>query len=552
LRESANSGGLRTGLSALLENPTETPRGSIPWIYGSTISFFLAGGVFYLWLAHTLPSEELGSVVVLSAIALIMSTGAALGLGAGFQHFLSFYKSRSELSILRALVRSSFLIATLLSLAAATVLVALSSPLSTLFFHSERLALTIKFLGLYSGLATAAAILQSVLVGLQRFVAFSIVSMVGSVSTYGMPVVLLHFWPSVQTIVFGWVVGAAITVILAALIVIRYVRQSALQPTDSRRSSSGKMLYRSILLYSVPVLASSLVGTAASYVDRLVLSSLVDLSTVAIYNYAILVTAGSLFVVGPFATVLVPRISTFFGRDEPDAIRRVSQTSATLIVLVYVPFALGLAAIGPFLLRFLVGSAFVAASFPLAALLGITAASIPYTILISLASGIRRTGSLLHASALALVANIGFSVVLVPRIGMIGAAFGNSSMYWVAFLVLYFELRGTDLVRFDSRSITRIWTASATMFVAVVVPLTLLGYDPTFVPLFIAVGTVVFLASLRLTRAVPDDAADALIRFLPRWAGVVRPTICWVAACERCSHDEQWSRLVPSVDALLK
>jgi O-antigen/teichoic acid export membrane protein len=539
-------------LSALLEVPKETPRGSVSWIYASSVTFFLSGGVFYLYLAHVLPTDELGSVVVLGAIASIVSAGAAAGLQGGFQHFLAFFQSRSELSNLQTLVRFSLVAATLLSITATTVVVAFSNQLSTLFFHTEGSTVTIEFVGVFCGLATAASILRSVLVGLQRFVTYSIVYIASSVATYSIPVVFLRIWPGVESIVFGWVVGSALATVLCVGVVLRYSRETTVQLVRGHHSTSGKLLYRSVLLYSAPVFISAVITTGASYVDRLVFASLVDLSSVGIYNYAILVTSGSLFAIGPFGTVLVPRISALFGRNERDAIRSVGRTSVTLIVLVYVPFALGLAAIGPFLLRFLVGNGFVSASFPMALLLGTTAVSIPYAILASLASGIRRPGILLHASTLALLANIGFSVILVPRIGMIGGAIGNSSMYWVAFLVLYFELRGTDLVRFDSRSIARTWIASAMMFVAVVVPLTLLGYDPTFVPLFIAVGMAVFLASLRLTRAVPDDAADTLIRFLPRWAGVVRPTICWIAACDRCSHDEQWSKLVPSVDALLK
>jgi stage V sporulation protein B len=539
-------------LSAVLEQVEETPRGSVPWIYASTVTFFLSGGIFYLYLAHVLPTDELGSVVVLAAIATLVSTGAALGLGGGFQHFLSFYQSRSELANLRTLLRSSFVVATLLSLTAAAALVAFSSQLSTFFFHTDQYTIIIEFLGLYSGLATAAAILQSVLIGLQRFIAFSVVYIIASVATYGLPVVLLHIWPNVQSIVYGWVLGSAIGVVLYAAVVLHHSRQATVQLEAKQHSLAGGMLYRNVLIYSVPILASALIGTAASYVDRLVLASLVSLSTVGIYNYAILVTGGSLFVVGPFATVLVPRISALFGRNDTGAIRKVGRTSVTLIVLVYVPFALGLAAIGPVLLRYLVGNVFVSASFPMALLLGITALSVPYTILISIASGIRRTGILLHASALALVSNIGFSVLLVPRIGMIGAAIGNSSMYWVAFLVLYFELQGTDLVRFDIGSIARIWAASATMCALVAVPLFFLDYDLIFVSLFVAAGIAVFLVSLRLLRAIPNDAADALIRFLPRWAAGARPVVCWTAACDHCHHEEDSARPASSVDSLLR
>jgi|HubBroStandDraft_1064217.scaffolds.fasta_scaffold05412_3 O-antigen/teichoic acid export membrane protein len=529
-------------MAAVLATVEEPPSGHVSWIFASTATFFVAGGVFYLYLARVLPTGELGAVVVLGALASLVSIAAALGLGGGFQHFLAFYQSRSEHANLRALLRSAFVVAILLSLLAAGVVVALAGPLSSFFFHTDSFRSTIEFLGLYAGLATAATLLQSVLIGLQRFVTFSIVYIFASVSTYGTPVILLHFWPGAETVVFGWALGAGLGVIVSAGAVLRCSRQAVSSRSDVRLSSAGSRLYRDVLLYSLPLLAATLVGTAASYVDRLVLASLANLSSVGVYNYAILVTTGSLFVVAPFATVLVPRISAAFGRNEPRAIRAVGRTSITLIVLIYVPFALGLAAVGPALLRILVGPAFVGASLPLAVLLGITALSIPYAILISIASGIRKTKYLLYSSALALASNVALSVVLVPRFGLIGAAIGNSSMYAVVLVVLFLQLRPTGLVLVDLRSISRVWVSSLLMCGSVAIPLFLLGYSTIVVLPFVAVGFVVLLVFLRLTHAIPSDAMDALIRFLPRWAAPVRPVICWTAGCDRCQHEEDWTR----------
>jgi stage V sporulation protein B len=519
----------------------ERPSSSVAWIYGSTTAFFLSGGLFYLYLARILPASELGSVVVLGAIASLVSIGATLGLGGGFEHYLAYYASRSEFGELRAIFRSSFLMAAILAVVAAGLVAALAGPLSWFFFHSSDYTLTLQFVGLYAGVATAAVILQAVLIGLQRFVAFSGVYIVASVATYGIPILFLRLWPGVASVVYGWTVGAALGLAVCVVVLLRGSRFPS--PATARPSGvwMGGGVFRSVLAYSIPILASTVVGTAGSYVDRLVLASLVSLSTVGVYNYAILLTTGSLFIAGPFATILVPRISQSFGRREFGHIRAMGRTSITLLVLGYVPFALALAAIGPFLLRFLVGGGFVAASLPMALLLVVAAVSIPYAILVSLASGIRRTSVLMYASGFALIANIGLSVLLVPRLGMIGAAIGNSSMYWVALVVLFVSLRGSDLVRFDMRSIARIWLVSAVMCAVIAVPLALFGYQAVLVAVFGLTGIGVFLLGLRWTHAVPDDAADALHRFLPRWAAAGRPLICWSAACEHCHHGQEWS-----------
>jgi O-antigen/teichoic acid export membrane protein len=526
----------------------ERPSSSVGWIYGSTTAFFLSGGLFYLYLARILPTNELGSVVVLGAIASLVSIGATLGLGGGFEHFLAYHASRSETGEVRALFRSSLLMAALLAMVAAGLVASLAGPLSSFFFHTRGYTTTLEVVGLYAGVSTAAVILQSVLIGLQRFVAFSAVYIVASVATYGTPILFLHFWPGVASVVYGWLVGATLGLALCAVVVLRVSLLPSARSNGPRSAWVGGRMFRGVLTYSIPILASTIVGTAGSYVDRLVLASLVNLSTVGIYNYAILLTTGSLFIAGPFATVLVPRISQSFGRREFNQIRAMGRTSTTLLVLGFVPFALGLAAVGPFLLHVLVGGGFIAASLPMALLLVIAALSIPYAILVSLASGIRRTSVLMYASGSALLANIGLSVLLVPRLGMIGAAIGNSSMYWVALVVLYLALQGSDLVRFDTRSIARIWLVSACMAAVIAIPLALFGYQPILVAVFGLAGIGVLLVGLRSTRAIPDDAVDAIHRFLPRWAGAMRPLICWSAACELCHHPQVWSPAVRTVD----
>ncbi len=523
------------------------PRGGVPWVFASTISFTLAGALFYLYLARVVPLGELGAVVILSAVAWILPTVTTLGLGRGFTHFLSYHQARGDAPVTRTFLGMSFVTTALLALAAVGLAVALSSELSELLFHSSHYTSTLQLLGLYSGLLTAGMILSGVLLGLQRYVGYSVVNILGAVGMYTIPIALFALWPNVQSIVFGWILGALLEVVSSVAVIQRVTR--VVRSSQDRLTVSPGTLYRGLFAYSIPVLASLLITTGTYYIDRLVLASIANLATVGVYNYAILFASASLFVVAPFTSILTPQISAYFGRGERTQIRNIVRTSNVLVILAFVPMALALAALGPFLLRYIVGAAFVGASAPMALLLVISAVFIPVTNLISLASGIRRTSILMVSSSCALVANAALSVALVPHFGMLGAALGNSAMFWAPCLVLYFVLQDTGLVQFDLRSIARIWAAATAMALTIAAPLIYVHYAPIFVPLVVAVGVVVFLASLRLLRALPREATDELNRHLPHWASALRPLICWAAACNDCHHDEDRDRLVSPVTA---
>ncbi len=505
----------------------EVPPGGVPWVYASAIALTLAGALFYLYLARAVPLVELGGVVILQAFAFIVSTAAALGLGRGFQHFLSYYRARADAPVTRTLVGISYLTTFLLSLVAVGITVALAGELSDLLFHSARYVFAIRLLGLFSGLLTAEMVLSGVLLGLQRYVAYSAVNILGSAAMYSIPIVFLLVSPALPSIVYGWILGAAIQTVASVVMIQRLT--APLRTPGPRPAVSLSPLYASLFTYSIPVLASLLITTGSYYIDRLILASIANLPTVGVYNYAILFASASLFVVTPFAAILVPRISALFGRDESRNIRALFRNANTLIVLAFVPLSLGVAALGPLLLRYVVGAAFVGGAFPMAVLLAISAVFVPFSNMVSLATGTRRTTVVMFSSSAALIANAVLSIALVPRFGMLGAALGNSAMFWAPFVVLYYVLRRTDLLDFDLSSIGRIWVSSVAMAVLIGVPMYLLDYSLVAAPIVVALGVLVFVALLRALHALPTVATYELDRHLPTWAAPVRRVIGWVA-----------------------
>ncbi len=505
---------------------------SVSWVYLSNLTFLLSGAVFYLYLAHVLSYNDLGAVVILSAIAALMPVVFSLGIGTGFQHFLSYHLGRSDIPVLKRLVRSAFFFAFVLSLAAAGATFVLSSGLSDLFFRTRAYTGAIAFLAVFVGLQRANTTLQSVLLGLQKFSRYAMVYIAGSVATYGAAVVLFWLRPGVDSIVMGWALGAALACALYSVVILRTSGSWGLVPKTASGPGDSD-LYRSLLAYSLPLFVWSVLVTGALYVDRLILASIADLATVGVYNYALLIASGSLVIVAPFATILVPKNSTSFGKRDGTEIRDRTRSAITLITLVYAPIGLGIAALGPFLLRYLAGPGFVSASVSMIVLLVIYAVFVPYSILTSVAAGTRRTRAFATAAALALGANVAVSVALVPRFGMLGAALGNSSMVWAPFLVFYIELRNTGLIEFDLPSLGRIWLAAGGMSVAVGIPLWLLGYSLVFVPIFVIIGIVLLAVSLRLLGAITTETGETLVQVLPGWLRGLRHAIYWLAPAYR-------------------
>ncbi len=513
----------------LSTDPAATPSGSVPWIYAGTVALALGGGLFYLYLARTASSAEVGTISLLAAIATVVVGFTSLGLGNGFQHYLAYYRGKGDAIRARRLARLALGVALLLAGAAIVLLVGFAAEWSRLFFHTASYAALLDLLAIFAGLSMAVGVLQSLLAGLQRFMALSAITMAQTIVMYGGTVGLLRAFPGTPvTVVVGWSLGMAVSASLCLGVVLRQTASLERSPARGRPPTGIGRMFPELFRYSLPAYVAGLLGTGAFYVDRLILAAFVDLSAVGIYTYAILAASAAAYLVNPFGTVLVPRLSALFGRDDAEGIRSVVGVSIALVVLVYVPAALLLSAVAPVALGLFVGPAYVSASEPLRILLLATAAAIPYTVLGSLAFGIRRTPLVMYASALALLSNIALSVVLIPRFSFTGAAIGNSAMAWVPLVVLYFGLRGTGLIRIAWRPLLSIWTASVAMAATIGVILAVPGAGPLGAVAGVAVGLALFLVLLRWTRGVTTEMVDTILISAPRWKYVVGPLLRWL------------------------
>ena len=146
-------------------------------------------------------------------------------------------------------------------------------------------------------------------------------------------------------------------------------------------------------------------------------------------------------------SALLPRFSEQFGHGAHDSMQRLYRTMTALVGMVIVPICLCLAAIAPALVPVLFGTEF-ADAVPVAAVLLIAAAisSLGVTTAYLLQS-MGKTGLLLVSNGLGLVGTIALGFLLVPRFGLIGAAWSRGVVQVSVVLIetWYVTRRAADL-----------------------------------------------------------------------------------------------------------
>lgn len=170
----------------------------------------------------------------------------------------------------------------------------------------------------------------------------------------------------------------------------------------------------------LPLGVAAVLGAAYHRVDVVLLALLTTAGDVALYTAAFRLFEGLLLPAGALSALVVPRFSTL---DVSGVAARARRIGALATVGLAVPAAAVALAAGP-LLRLTFGPHFAGASTSLVVLM---AAVLPSTLALVLAPavGVVRRNTMAVVSAGLLALNVALNLVLVPRIGLAGAAWAT-------------------------------------------------------------------------------------------------------------------------------
>ncbi|MFG1445708.1 MAG: oligosaccharide flippase family protein [Thermoplasmatales archaeon] len=491
--------------------------GGIFFQYVNSIALVLAGFIFYIYIIHFYSSELVGTVALLLAIASLMNIFFSLGLGYGLQHYISYHMGRQEYGKVREIIAKFLLTGLSLGILSLLALYLTSPIFAMLFFHTFKFILLMKYLGIDLLFMVFSTFLSSILIGLQNFKSQALWNIVGIFITYSLPVVLLAAFNNSIFIVLGWAAGYAFSSIAYLLIIMGRVKHMA--------GNVGGAKIGPIFSYAIPLFLASLIGYGASYVDRFVVSYLLNLSLLGIYNFALLISSAIGFIVGPFATILLPKLSEMYGLNKKDEIRNYVAKGIELLSTVYVPVAMLVAALSSSILLFLSSSTYLPASAPVMIVLVVSSLFVSGNILSVSLQGIRKTRIFLITSSLALLSNFIISILLIPRYQMIGASIGYSSITVVSFFIMYYYARKFEILKFEIAKIAKIYASGFVMFFIIFELQNILRYSPLKLLGYIVLGFAIYSGMIKVMRTFSREDLDFLMLLIPWWLQKVRGII---------------------------
>ncbi len=474
---------------------------------GSGVQFF-SGMIFYLIIVRMFSTTSVGAIALFLAIIGLFQIVFSFGLGAAAQHFTSYSIGKGDYNAAAKVFYRIICYGFAVSIVGFATLF-LSSPLiSSVFLHSSSYSGLVKLLSVVLLGNILFSILNGTLLGLQNFRLSAFINIVIWVLYYFGSIFLAYFVHSLNALIIGWALGIFLGVLTELVLILKLLSKF--------KGQSNAVTGQTLMKYSLPIVLSGLIGYGAAYADRFVVAGLLNLSSLGIYNFALLVSSALGFLAAPFNNILMPKFSELYGRGEWDSISLIVRASSLLLNSMYVPAALGIAAISPIILVLLGGLDYEGGAVPLSIIMLISSIFVSQNILVQAIASVRKTRIFLYSSTAAFAANIFFSYLLIPHFGLMGAAFGFSSVSAFTFFVLYAYARKAGLVSFDISGTAKIWLSAIVMFLLVSTLVEHFGKAIYLLPAYILAGFIVFISMARILRLFGKEDKELVLSLFPQ------------------------------------
>ncbi|WP_254529485.1 flippase [Natrinema gelatinilyticum] len=225
---------------------------------------------------------------------------------------------------------------------------------------------------------------------------------------------------------FGYIVGyAASAVIGIGILYYGFYRQY--EAADEYEEG----LSRRLLEYSVPLTATQSANVIDKQIDIVLVGLFLNPAAVAFYTLAKQVTD---FVLAPAASLgftISPNFGEQKAADELAEARRIYETSLTNVLLLYIPAAVGLAIVARPFLTIIFGNDYAAAVPVLQVLTGFVVLQAITNLTSDSLDYLGRARARAIAKGVTALSNFGLNILLIPTIGVVGAAIATVATHSV-------------------------------------------------------------------------------------------------------------------------
>lgn len=314
----------------------------------------------------------------------------------------------------------------------------------------------------------------------------------------------------ILAVFIGFGLGGLAAGVIAGMVAAIVLNAKFLRLTFSKCDRSH---FQGLLSFSIWTFLSSGGVLIFTYADTILISYFMTETDVGIYRVAFQLTSVASFITIAFHTVLYPRISKWHAENNITLIEQALTRSFTYSLFLAIPITAGGILLSDKLLYFLYGASFVSGAPVLAILLFVHVANIFLYLQTMCLNAMDRPRISFSITVVSAVLNILLNIVLIPSMGISGAAIASLVTMSMNAVLAYIMLKASIKIKIDLRSVVNLVVSALSMAAFLVVYIYVFPIQ-SFVGLGLAIGLgaiIYFVVVLKTDPSIRSDLKAMLV-----------------------------------------
>jgi O-antigen/teichoic acid export membrane protein len=485
----------------LTDSAVRMARGASFLVFDTSFSA-LVGIVAFALISRLLTKNDMGVMTVLLMLTSTCQLVSTLGLPSASTKFIAEFLGREDTNTASAVASQILKVNSATAAFMSMLCFGLSEALSELLLGTTQYTLIFQVLALNIFFSSLLPGLTGVLLGLKRLRDLAVFGAASFSIQQALVVALLLSRMDLLGVVIGWTVANMFNCAVFLWVIGQSVHLSI----------AGQFDLKVLLRYSWPLYPVAFVSLIDNWFDRVLLLGY-SLSDLGAYNVAFK-AFGYLYAV-PIAIAdgFFPHFSELTSREGLDRLSTILTSTSRYLVLVATPLALQLATMATPMISIFAGRIYASAGQYLTVLCIAAAISVFGLMLGKVLLVLDETRLYAIIVLTTVLIGLGLGKVLVPLFGPLGASFARATSMILTLIFLVGATSRKLRLRIDTQALWKSWVAGLVM-AGILILVQLIAKSAVLIPVYVVLGMLVYMLSLRMLHAVVDKDLEFLKRFL--------------------------------------
>jgi O-antigen/teichoic acid export membrane protein len=423
----------------------------------------------------------------------LLATVILLGLPSSMVRFMA---SEEDVSNIRETFYSISALTALMGMAASIVILGFSKNLASAFFNGD--VAVVEWLSLIAFVECLNITILSYFRARQKMKKYAAISILRTMLNVSLISYLVLHWQGIYGAMTGLFISASLSLLCASSLVV----------SDIGLALPRFKNIREYLSFGMPTVPGSLSNWAVNSSDRYVITLLLGSAALGYYSPGYALGNIIIIFITPVSVMLPAALSKHYDQLDVDEVQRILWFSLKYFLALAIPSAFGLTILSKAILGTVATPEIAMNGYLVTPLVAFGALFLgAYTIAAQVIALEKKTALIGSIWTIAALLNIGVNLILLPRIGIIGAAASTLIAFAFAFCATALHARRYIEFNLDLRFICKSVLASTAMSIF------LLWLEPKgaiWLVISVAAGALIYFLVLTIMRGLGKEEVDFL------------------------------------------